>query len=121
MSNARTSSAVGTRPMPYFCADCASTEVPQSTAARSNTHAENLRVPIAHAPSGGDPPWLNGVVQPRYVDGLQRNVEELGGLRARRLHLAEFIGAAREQLGLRAVPVPLIPEPRVRHPLRRTF
>src|ERR1051325_132056 len=118
MSHARSSSAVGARPTPYF-GDCARSELPQSTPASSSTQAENLRVPIPHAPIAGDPPWLNRVVQTRNVEGVQRNVEELGRLRARRLHLAEFIGTSRKQFGLLTVPIPLVAESAVRHPLRR--
>src|SRR6185295_2001102 len=115
ISHARISSALGVRPTPYV-GPCASAEPPMSNA---NAIGSTLRVPIGHAPVRGDPPGLHAVVQPRhaecFVEGL---VPELGDLFARRLHLTDLVGAARQQLRLFSVPVPLIAETGMGHTLR---
>src|SRR4030095_3938756 len=118
ISNARSSSAVGVRPTPYLGDDCANTDAPRNNP-RSSTHARNLCVPILHAPIAGDPPRLNRVVQPGHL--AQRHVEELGDLGSRRLHLSEFVRAARKQHGLFSIPVPGTAEPGRRHPLGRSL
>src|SRR5687767_1117945 len=113
MSHARISSALGVRPTPYV-GDCASALTPMS-----DTSRKTLSVPIAHAPIATDPPWLNGVVEPGHAErAIERPVPILGDLRARRLDLADLVGAAREDLGLVSVPVPRKRESRVRHALR---
>ena len=62
------------------------------------------------------------VVQPGHsVCRIQRHVPELGDLGSRRLDLAQFVGAARQQLGLGSVPVPLIAEPGMRHAMGRSL
>src|SRR5688572_7338670 len=114
ISQARISSALGVRPTPYV-GDCASAETPMS-----NTNGRTLSMLIVHAPIAGDPPRLNGVVQPRHsVRGIQGHVPELGDLGSRRLNLAQFVGASRKQLGLFSVPIPLIAEPGMRHAIGR--
>src|SRR5919202_1486706 len=81
-----------------------------------------LSVRIVHAPIARDSPGLNRVVQSRRAERLiQRLVEEPGDLCARRLHRTQFVRAARKELGLVSVPVPLIRESRMRHPLRRSL
>src|SRR6185503_15284023 len=118
MSHARISSALGVRPTPYV-GPCASAETPMSNA---NAIGRTLRVPIGHAPVRGDPPGLHTVVQPWhaecFVEGL---VPELGDLFARRLNLTDLVGAAREQLRLFSVPMPLIAEPGMGHALWRSL
>src|SRR6185503_18628953 len=104
ISQARISSALGVRPTPYV-GPCASAGTPISNA---NAIGRILRVPIGHAPVPGDPPGLNAVVQPRHVECfIERLVPVLGDLFARRLNLTDLVGAARQQLGLVSVPVPL--------------
>src|SRR6186713_2933844 len=115
MSQVRSSSALGVLPMPYL-GDCASAVPP-----RSSTSAASLSKPIAHTPIADDPPRHDDVVQSRRVERIERYVEVLGDLGFRRLNLAEFVRAARHDLGLFSVPVPLIAEPSVRHTLRRPF
>src|SRR5688500_9633657 len=105
ISHARISSAVGVRPTPYV-GDCASAHTPMS-----DTNNSTLSVAIGHAPIARDPPRLNGVVEPWHaVLGSQRHLPVRGDLRARRLHLADLICAAREDLGRISVPVPLMRE-----------
>src|ERR1043166_6098485 len=66
MSRARSSSAVGVRPMPYG-GPCASAGTHISDA---NANARRLRQPIGHAPVTGDFPGLDAVVQPRHAERL---------------------------------------------------
>src|SRR4029077_18261447 len=107
ISNVRTSSAVGVRPTPYV-RPCASAETPVSHA---NAIGRTLRVPIGHAPVRGDPPGLHAVVQPRHAEGfIEGLVPELGDLFARRLNLTDLVRAARQELRLFSVPIPLIAE-----------
>src|SRR6186997_2969157 len=114
ISHARSSSALGVRPTPYV-GDCASAQTPMS-----NTIRRTLSIPIVDAPIAGNPPRLNGVVQPRHaVLGCQLRVPVLGDLGSRRLDLTDFVRAARKQFGLLSVPIPLMGESRVRHALRR--
>src|SRR6202158_4722135 len=78
----------------------------------------NLSEPIGHAPVPGDLPRHNAVVQPRHsVISFKRHVPVLGDLLSRRLHLPDLVGAARKNLGLVSIPIPLIAEPGVRHAL----
>src|SRR3979411_1703486 len=83
---------------------------------------KTLRVPIGHAPVLGDPPGLNAVVQPRhaecFIEGL---VPVLGDLFARRLNLTDLVRAARQELRLVSVPVPLIAETGMGHTLWRSL
>src|SRR3954466_14852619 len=112
MSQARISSGVGVRPTPYV-GDCASADTPISDA---NANGSNLRVPIGHAPVSRDPPRLHAVVQARHAErGIVGLVPVLGDLFTRRLNLADLVGAARQEFGLVAVPIPLIGETGVRH------
>src|SRR5207247_10683563 len=84
----------------------------------SNTSGRTLSIPIGHAPVAGDPPGLNGVVQSRHGErGIQGLVPVLGDLCARRLNLAQFVRAARKELGLLPVPIPLIAETGMGHAL----
>src|SRR5688500_1186824 len=116
ISHARISSALGVRPTRYV-GDCAIAETPMS-----NTNGRTLSEPIVHAPIAGDPPRLNAVVQPRHSEGrIDRHVPEPGDLGSRRLNLAQFVGAARKELGLFSVPVPLIAEPGMRHAMGRSL
>src|ERR1044071_848469 len=79
-----------------------------------------LSEPIGHTPVPGDPPWHDAVVQPGHsVISIERHVPVFGNLLSRRLLLPDLIGTARQNLGLLAVPVPHIAEPRVRHALWR--
>src|SRR5262249_1026624 len=110
MSHARTSSGVGVRPTPYR-ADWAS-----AAALMSNTNVKILSMAIGHAPIARDLPRLNGVVQSGHAEGLiERLVPVLGDLFSRRLHLTDFVGAARLDLGRLSVPIPLITESGMRH------
>src|SRR5688572_10020737 len=87
---------------------------------KANASGRTLRVAIGHAPVRGDPPGLNAVVQPRHAEcGIEGFVPVLGDLFARRLNLSDLVRAARKQLGLGSVPVPLMSESRMRHALRR--
>src|SRR6188768_11816 len=116
MSRARISSAVGVRPMPYV-GPCASAGTPISNA---NAIASPLREPIGHAPVPGDFPGLNAVVQSRHGERLIVGlVPVLGDLLARGLLLANLVDAPRHDLGLVAVPIPLVGETAMGHPLRR--
>src|SRR5580704_18868810 len=54
---------------------------------------------------------------PGSVISLKRHVPVLGDLLSRRLHLPDLVGAARKNLGLVSIPIPLIAEPGVRHAL----
>src|SRR5262249_14377862 len=79
-----------------------------------------LRKSIANAPIAGDPPRQNGVVGSwRAEIFLQGFVPILGSLGARRLHRAEFVGAARLELALFPVPLPVETKASVRHGIRR--
>src|SRR5258707_8385202 len=82
---------------------------------------KTLRVPICHAPVLGDPPGLNAVVQPRhaecFIEGL---VPILGDLCARRLNLTDLVRAARLELRVVSVPMPLIGKTSMGHTLRRS-
>src|SRR5262245_15810292 len=116
MSHARISSGVGVRPTPYR-ADWASAAAPIS-----NTKVRILSVPIGHAPIARDFPRLNGVVEAGHAEGfVKRLVPELGDLFSRWLHLTDVVRAARLDLGLLSVPIPLIPESGVRHARRRSL
>src|SRR6266550_1296386 len=116
ISSARISSAVGVRPTPYV-APCASSETPTS---RTNANAmrATLREPIGHAPVPRDLPGLNAVVQTGDGEcGIEGFVPVLGELFARRLHLTDLVRGARQDLRLVSVPVPLIAETGMGHPL----
>src|SRR5688572_8416320 len=77
---------------------------------------------IGDAPIAGDVPRHDGVVQTRDAERLvERFVEVLGDLGARRLHRPEFVRAARHDDGLRTVPVPGKAEAGERHALSRAF
>src|SRR5260221_12341192 len=77
-----------------------------------------LRVPIGHAPVLGDPPGLNAIVQPRHAECLIEGlVPVLGDLCARRLNLTDLVRAARLELRLVSVPIPLIGETGMGHTL----
>src|SRR5687768_1150390 len=111
ISQARISSAVGVRPTPN---DCAITVAPISSA-----NAKTLSKAIGDAPIAGDLPRLDAVVETRHAERrIEGPVPVLRDLGARRLHLADFVCAARQQLGLLSVPIPHVAEPRVRHALR---
>src|ERR1700682_4448397 len=113
ISKARISSAVGARPTPYVGDDCANAGLP-----RSSTIATSLSEPIGHAPIRGDFPRHNAVVEPRHsVISIKRHVPVLGDLLSHRLHLPDLVGAARKNLGLVSIPIPLIAESGVRHAL----
>src|SRR6185295_3487725 len=78
----------------------------------------SLSEPIGHTPVPGDPPRHNAVVEPRHsVISIERHVPVLGDLLARRLLLADLVGAAGKNLGLVSIPIPHIAEPCVRHAL----
>src|SRR5260370_28761927 len=83
---------------------------------------KTLRVPIGHAPVVGDPPGLNAVVQPRhaecFIEGL---VPVLGDLCARRLNLTDLVRAARLELRVVSVPIPLISKTGMGPPLWRSL
>src|SRR6267142_1504362 len=112
ISKARTSAAVGVRPTPYL-GDCANAELP-----RSSIIVTNLSEPIGQAPVLGDLPRHDAVVQPRHsVISLKRYVPVLGDLLSRRLLLPDLVGAARKNLGLVSIPIPVIAKPGVRHAL----
>src|SRR5574341_774249 len=114
ISQARISSAVGVRPTPN---DCAITVAPIST-----VQASTLSKAIGDAPIAGDLPRLNAVVETGHAERrVERPVPVLRNLCPRRLHLADFVRAARLQLGFLAVPIPHQAKPRVRHALRRAF
>src|SRR5262245_34273122 len=116
MSNARISSALGVRPTPYV-GPCASTGTPTS-----NANGRILSIAIGHAPIAGDLPGLNRVVQSRHTECLiERLVPVLGELFSRRLSLTDFVNAARKDLRLFSVPIPLIAETGMRHTLRRSL
>src|SRR5215510_1048747 len=116
MFHARISSAVGVRPTPYR-GDCASAATPMSI-----TNGRVLSIPIGHAPVARDFPGLNGIVQPRYAECfIKRLVPVLGDLCSRRLHLTDFVRAARLDLGLLSVPIPLITESGMRHARRSSL
>src|SRR6185503_12967783 len=103
---------------------CASAEAPpkRSTGSSTNANGRRLGEPIGHLPVARDAPRLNAVVQPRHAEGLIVGfVPVLGELGAHRLHLAQFVGAAREDLGLVSVPRPLIAETGKGHALRRAL
>src|SRR6202049_4980207 len=96
-------------------ADCANAGLTRTGLPRSNRIAASLSEPIGHLPVLGDLPWHDAVVEPWHVpDGL---IKELGDLLQRRLLLPDLVGAARHDLGLVAIPIPLISEPDVRHAL----
>src|SRR5947209_7387674 len=117
ISKARISAAVGVRPTPYV-GDCANAGLPRSPTIESSTIVTSLSEPIGHAPVLGNPPRHNAVVEPRHsVSSLKRHVPVLGDLLSRRLHLPDLVGGARKNLGLVAIPIPLIAEPGVRHAL----
>src|SRR5215467_14518262 len=112
ISMRRISSAVGVRPTPYV-GDCANAGLP-----RSSRIVTSLSEPIGHAPVLGDPPRHDAVVQPRHpVISFKRHVPVLGDLLSRRLLLPDLVGAARKNLGLVSIPIPLIAKPGVRHTL----
>src|SRR3954468_9215033 len=118
MSRARISSAVGVRPMPYV-GPCANTG---ALISNENAIGRTLREAIGHAPVLPDPPWLHRVVQSRHAERLIEGlVPVLGDLLARRLRLADLVDAAGHDLGLVAVPIPLIDEAGMGHPLRRAL
>ena len=50
---------------------------------------------------------------------IRRHVEELRDLGSRRLNLTDFVCAPREDLGLRAIPIPVVCEFGVRHAIGR--
>src|SRR4030095_5892499 len=118
MSSALISSGVGVRPIPN-AGPRASAEAPISS---TNANGRILCEPIGHAPVARDVPRLNTVVQPGHPECLIVGlVPILGELGARRLRLAQFVGAARQQLCLGAVPIPLIAETGKGHALRRAL
>src|SRR6187401_3252748 len=107
MSRALISSGLGVRPIPKV-GPCASADAPMSS---TNTNGSILCEPIGHPPVARDVPRLNAVVQPGHAESLIVGfVPVLGELGARWLRLAQFVGAAREDLGLASVPIPLITE-----------
>src|ERR1043166_6454473 len=110
ISHARISPSVGGRPTPYpgDCAD-AIWHRPTTISGRS------LREAIQHAPVARHLPRLHGVVVAADARSLGRVVPVPPDFGSRRLHGAEFIGAARHEHTLGAVPVPVEPEARVRH------
>src|SRR5215475_2055418 len=111
MSQARTSSVVGARPTPNV-GDCADTAAPATNTIVAET---TLRQAIAHAPIAQNPPWQDGVVVAGDAEArVERLVPELRGFGARRLHGAQFVGTARHEHALLAVPLPVHAEPRVR-------
>src|SRR5688572_31992374 len=82
----------------------------------------SLSKPIGHAPVAGDPPRLNAVVQPRHAErGIEGLVPVLGDLSTQRLNLTDLVRAARQELRLVSVPIPLISETGVGHTLRRAL
>src|SRR5258707_4949239 len=96
-------------------ADCGNAGLTRTGLPRSNRIAASLSEPIGHLPVLGDLPWHDAVVEPWHVpDGP---IKELGDLLQRRLLLPDLVGAARYNLGLVAIPIPLISEPDVRHAL----
>src|SRR5215831_7681324 len=107
ISHARISSAVGVRPTPYD-GDCASATLP-----RSNTNVRSLSNRIVNAPIARDPPRLNGIVVAWSI--ALPYVEELGDLGSRRLNLAQFVRAAREDFSFSSIPVPVESELGMRH------
>src|SRR5678815_483947 len=118
ISIALISSVVGVRPIPYL-GPCASTETPIST---TTANARILCEPIRHAPVARDAPRLNAVVQPGHAECLiVRFVPVFGDLGTRRLRLTDFVGAARQDLCLVSVPIPLIAETGKGHALRRAL
>src|SRR5262245_45838695 len=114
ISQARISSGVGVRPTPY-CGVCASATLPSS-----NRNGRSLSNRIVNAPIARDLPRLNGIVVAWHVERvIRRHVEELGDLGSRRLNLAEFIGAPREQLGFTSIAIPAVDKFGVRHAIGR--
>src|SRR5262245_51906831 len=112
MSSALISSGVGARPMPKV-GPCASAEVTPRT---TNANGRILCEPIGHAPVARDVPRLRTVVQSGHGECLVVGfVPVLGELGARWLDLPDFVGAARQDLRLGAVPIPLIAETRKGH------
>src|SRR5438445_5633482 len=88
----------------------------------SNTNGRTLSIPIGHAPVAGDPPRLNSVVESGHAErGIQGLVPVLGDLCARRLNLTQFVRAARKELGLLPVPIPLMAETGMGHALWRSL
>src|SRR5438094_807731 len=114
ISHARISSAVGDRPTPYV-GDWADPiwHIPSIISGRS------LRKPIQHAPVARDLPRLHRVVVAAYPRFFRRVVPVRRDLGARRLHRAQFIGAARHEDTFFAVPLPVEPEACVSHGIRR--
>src|SRR4029450_9202018 len=97
---------------------------PDALMSSTNTNANGslLCEPIGHPPVARDVPWLNTVVQPGHAERLIVGfVPVLGELGARWLRLAQFVRAAREDLGLASVPIPLIAETGKGHALRRAL
>src|SRR5918993_1996885 len=85
----------------------------------SNTNASTLSKAIGDAPIAGDLPRLNAVVETGHAERrVEGPVPILCDLRPRRLHLTDFVRAARQQLGLLSVPIPHQAKSRVRHALR---
>src|SRR5471032_464 len=114
ISRARISAGVGVRPTPYV-GDWAKAGLP-----RSNAIATNLSESIGHSPISVYPPGHHAVVQPRHsVVSIKRHVPVFGDLLSRRLLLPDLVGAAGNDLGFVAIPMPRITEPCVRHALRR--
>src|SRR5262245_65958623 len=107
MSSALISSGVGVRPIPKV-GPCASADAVMSS---TNANGRILCEPIGHAPVARDMPRLNAVVQPGHAECLiVRFVPVFSDLGARRLRLTDFVGAARHDLCLVFVPIPLIAE-----------
>src|SRR5262249_22626396 len=114
ISQARISSGVGVRPTPYG-GDCASAMPPSS-----NTNDRTLSDRIVNAPIARDSPRLNGIVVAWHVERpIRRRVEELGDLGSCRLHLAQFVRAARKDLGFSSIPIPVESELGMRHAIGR--
>src|SRR4030095_4563178 len=118
ISQALISSAVGVRPTPNVPDCCASTVALHI----SNATAKTLSEAIGDAPVAGDLPRLNAVVETLHAEGLVVGlIPVFRDLFSRRLNLADFVRAARQDLGLFAVPIPHQSKPRVRHALRRSL
>src|SRR5438045_239746 len=78
-----------------------------------------LREPIGDAPIARDFPRLNRVVVAAHARSVWRIAPVLRDFSTCRLNGAEFVGAARHQHTLSAIPLPVKAEPRVRHGIRR--
>src|SRR5665213_180947 len=115
ISHALISSAVGVRPTPYVGPWAEA--MPTTRIAASGSTLNEF---IVHAPIARDSPMLNRVVGTRYAEIVgQRLIEIFRGFRARGLHCAQIVRAARKNHALFSVPFPPQPKSHMGHLERR--